>query len=143
MLDFMTTKQNETARSGKTETLEQVLERIQRMYIPNYTVLMGEDWDWLVVLQCMQDHGLFKTNPQRPPLSAFVRWMHAHGVKEELAHCSMRKMSYANNMINGARYPWTDVTWEPYVLQRWRILYDKLSHLLYEMEAHTTTNGMN
>ena len=134
---------NDTARSGKTETLTEVLERIQRMWVRDQFILMGEDWDWLVVLQCLQDHHLFKSNLQRPPLSAFVKWMHALDVKEELAHCSMRKMSYANNMINGARYPWTGVKWEPYVLQRWRVLYDTLNRLLYEMEAHTTTNSMN
>ena len=138
----MTTNQIETARSGKTETLEQVLERIQRMWVPNRMILVCEDWDWLVVLQCLQDHQLFKTNPQRPPLSEFERWIHTHAVKEELAHCAMRKMSYANNMIGGARYPWTGVTWEPYVLERWRILYQTLSRMLYEMEAHTTSKSM-
>ena len=139
----MTTNQIDSARSAKTESLTEVLEHIQRMWVRDRFILMGEDWDWLVVLQCLQDHHLFKTNPQRPPLSEFERWLHAHGVKEELAHCAMRKMSYANNMIGGARYPWTDVTWEPYVLVRWRVLYQTLSRLLYEMDAHTTTNGMN
>lgn len=132
---------NNTARSGKTETLTEVLTRIQRMHTEWYT-LVTEDWDWLVVLQCMQDQNLFKSNPQRPPLSAFVRWMHTQNVPQTLAHCSMRKMSYANNMINGARYPWTDVTWEPYVLKRWRVLYRTLSKMLYEMNVHTTTNSM-
>ena len=132
---------NETARSGKTETLTEVLTRIQRMHTEWYT-LVTEDWDWLVVLQCMQDHNLFKSNPQRPPLSAFVRWMRTQNVPQVLAHCSMRKMSYANNMINGMRYPWAGVTWEPYVLKRWRVLYRTLSKMLYEMNVHTTTNGM-
>jgi hypothetical protein len=159
----MAINQIETARSGKTETLNEVLirlgylqpetlatqeqvlvailTRIQRMHTEWYT-LMTEHWDWLVVLQCMQDNNLFKSNPQRPPLSAFVRWMHAQNVPQVLAHCSMRKMSYANNMINGARYPWTDATWEPYVLKRWRVLYRTLSKMLYEMNVHTTTNSM-
>ena len=147
----------DTARCGKTETLNDVLirlgylnpknqphtqeqilvailSRIQRMHVGLYT-LMSEHWDWLVVLQCMQDYNLFKSNPKRPPLAAFDQWLHEHDVPQLLAHCSVREMSYANTGIRGARYPWADVHWEPHVLDRWRVLYRTLGKLLSEMQA--------
>ena len=55
--------------------LNSALTRIQLCYIPDSTFLMVEDWDWLVVLQCLQDHNLFKSHPQRPPLSDFETWL--------------------------------------------------------------------
>jgi len=128
----MTTNQNETARSGKTETLTEVLERIQRMHTEWYT-LISEDWDWLVVLQCMQDHGLFKSNPKRPPLGAFVLWLRENKVPQYLAKCSMREMSLANTGIRNARYPWANVMWEPAMLRRWRLLYRHLDKMLAEI----------
>jgi len=121
------TTTNDTARSGKTESLEEVLTRMQRMWVRDRFYLMCEDWDWLVVLQCMQDHRLFKSNPQRPPFAAFSKWLTEHNIPQHLAHCSVRTMSYANNMIDGARYPWTGVEWQPHVLKRWKILYRHLS----------------
>jgi len=126
----MTTTQNITARSGKIETLNQVLVRIQRMHIPSRNFLMCEDWDWLVVLQCLQDHNLFKSNPKRPPLTAFVVWLRNRNIPQYYAKCSMREMSLANTGIRNARYPWTDVTWEPSVLRRWRWLYQELDKML-------------
>lgn len=140
----MATNQNETARSGKTETLTEVLERIQRMRVKrailnNACPLIIEDWDWLVVLQCLQDHNLFKSNPKRPPLLSFELWMREHNIPQYATKCTMRSMSRANNHIAGARYPWTDVTWEPHILQRWRKLYCTLSKMLYEMDVHTAS----
>ena len=152
----------DTARSGKTETLNEVLvrlgyldsekkpytqeqilvailSRIQRMHVGLYT-LMSEHWDWLVVMQCMQDHGLYKSNPKRPPLSAFAAWVKQQNIPQLLAHCSMREMSLANTGIRGARYPWADVTWEPYVLERWRVLYRTLSKMLTEMRQSSHTD---
>jgi len=150
----MANLQNETARSGKPETLNEVLirlgylkpegkatqdellvailTRIQRMHVPKFDdcVLMVEDWDWLVVLQCLQDHGLFKSNPKRPPLSAFAAWVNQHNIQQRLAHCSVREMSTANTGIRNARYPWTGITWEPNVLVRWRLLYRTLDTML-------------
>jgi len=124
---------NDTARSGKTETLEQVLTRIQRMWIPDRYILMSEHWDWLVVLQCMQDNDLFTIHPQRMPLTEFTTWLRIHNVPQMLAKCTKRTMSYANDAINGARYPWDDVKWNPYVLERWRILYRTLDNMLQNM----------
>ena len=143
-----------TARSGKTQTLNDVLirlgylkpetpatqeqvlvailTRIQRMHTEWYT-LMTEHWDWLVVLQCMQDHGLFKSNPKRPPLAAFEQWLHEHDVPQLLAKCSVYEMSLASRALRGARYPWANATWEPYVLARWRVLYRTLDSMLHEM----------
>ena len=144
----------DTARSGKPETLTEVLTRmgylkpeqttkddtlvailtrIQRMHVPNRYILMWEHWDWLVVLQCMQDHNLFKSNPKRPPLAAFDQWLHSHNVPQLLAHCSVYEMSLANRNIRNVRYPWAGVTWEPYVLDRWRVLYRTLSKQLAEI----------
>ena len=150
----MATNQIETARSGKTETLNEVLirlgylqsetpatqeqvlvailTRIQRMHTEWY-ILMTEHWDWLVVLQCMQDHNLFKSNPKRPPLAAFDQWLHEHNVPQLLAHCSVYEMSLASRNLRNARYPWAGVTWEPYVLDRWRVLYRTLSKQLAEI----------
>ena len=145
-----------TARSGKTQTLGEVLEqmgytkpesqtatqdqnlvavltRIQRMHVPERYFLMWEHWDWLVVLQCMQDHGLFKSNPKRPPLAAFEQWLHEHDVPQLLAKCPVYEMSLASRALRGARYPWANATWEPYVLARWRVLYRTLDSMLHEM----------
>ena len=151
----MATNQIETARSGKTETLNEVLirlgylqpetpatqeqvlvailTRIQRMHTEWYT-LMTEHWDWLVVLQCMQDHGFFKSNPTRPPFAAFDQWLRHHNVPQLLAHCSVRNLTYVNKKIAGARYPWTNVQWEPYVLKRWRVTYDTLAKMLKQLQ---------
>ena len=126
-----------SAQSGKTETLDQVLERIQRMYIPERLYLVWEDWDWLVVLQCMQDHGQFKANQQRPPLAAFERWLRENNVPQYRARCSVRNLTYVNKKIMGARYPWTDVTWEPHILKRWRVLYRALDKMLTEWQDTT------
>ena len=147
--------QNDSAqRSGKTETLDEVLirlgylkpeqtasqderlaailTRIQRMNTEWYT-LMSEHSDWLVVLQCLQDHHLFKSNPKRPPLTEFIAWLNTNHVPQLLAQASVRSMSHANNRINGARYPWTDVTWNRHVIRRWRILYETLQSFLQDI----------
>ena len=142
------------ARSGKTETLNEVLIRlgylqpetptqeqilvailacIQSIHTEWYT-LMSEHWDWLVVLQCMQDHGLFKSNPQRPPFAAFEQWLRQQQVPQRIAHYSVRNLTYANNKIAGARYPWTNVQWEPHVLKRWRITYATLAQMLTQFQ---------
>lgn len=148
----MATNLEDSARAGKTETLNEVLirlgylkpeqeamqdkvlvailTRIQRMQVPDRYILMCEHWDWLVVLQCMQDNGLFKTNPQRMPLTEFERWLQANNVPQMLAICTKRTMSYANDAIHGARYPWTDVDWNPHVLERWQCLYRTLETML-------------
>ena len=139
----MVTKQFETAQSGREarhperhsdqKALEPMLERIQRVFIPESDFLMCESWDWLVVLQWMQDKGLFKRNPKRPPLGAFVQWLEEHQIPQYVTKCSIRELSYAHIGIHGARYPWTDVTWEPYVIERWRMLYRRLDKMLEEM----------
>lgn len=152
----MESNAEQTARSGKTETLNEVLirlgylqpetpatqeqvlvailTRIQRMHTEWY-ILMTEHWDWLVVLQCMQDHGFFKSNPARPPFAAFDQWLRHNEVPQLLAHCSVRNLTYVNKKIAGARYPWTNVQWEPYVLKRWRITYDTLAKMLKQLQG--------
>ena len=128
------TKEFETARSGKTESIKEVLTRIQHARARNSYVLMIEDRDWLVVLQCMQDHHLFKSNPKRPPLSAFHDWLEKEGIEQYFARCIVREMSDANKLINGARYPWDDAHMEPGVLKRWRGLYQALDRRLSLIE---------
>ena len=134
----MNHNQGTSAPSGQQQQIPNVLNRLQHCTWGRYhTYLVWEDWDWLVVLQCLQDHGLFKSNPQRPPLGAFVVWLHGLNVAEKRTHCSMREMSLANTGIRNARYPWADVAWEPYVLHRWRILYRTLDKLLTESDQST------
>ena len=129
---------NSSARSGKTESLNDVLERIQHMRATqSKNVLMAEDWDWLVVLQCLQDNQLFKFNPRRPPLHAFAQWLRDNNVPQYIAHYSVRSMSYANTAIANSRYPWNDVQWNRNVLERWQILYRTLNSMLQNV-----TNGM-
>ena len=140
----METKQTDTARSGKTETLTEVLERIQRMRVKrailnNACPLIIEDWDWLVVLQCLQDHNLFKSNPKRMPFLSFEVWMHENNIPMHHTKCTMRSMSRANNHIGGARYPWAGVQWEPHILARWRGLYRQLDKMLHTL----STCGIN
>ena len=150
----MATNQIETARSGKTETLNEVLirlgylqpekptqdqilaailTRIQAMYVGDI-VLMSSNEDWLIVLQCLQDHGFFKSNPKRPPFAAFIQWLEQNNIPQFIAQCSVRNLTYVNNKIAGARHPWKDVTWEPYILKRWRILYFNLAHMLKQLQ---------
>ena len=153
----------DTARSGKTETLNEVLirlgylnpemqpytqeqilvailSRIQRMHVGLYT-LMSKHLDWLVVLQCLQDHNLFRSNPQRPPLKKFVAFLKTNPVPQYMAHCTVRTMSYANNNIGGARYPWTDVQWNRNVLERWKKLYETLDSMLHDATNVTEKGG--
>lgn len=130
----------EGKESTEDEILRAVLTRIQRMHVPDRYILMSEHWDWLVVLHCLQDHNLFRSNPKRPPLSAFAAWVKQNNIPQLLAHCSMREMSLANTGIRGARYPWAGVAWEPYVLNRWRILYRTLDKLLTELEQSSQTD---
>ena len=142
----MATKENDTARSGKMESLDQVLERIQRRtYLPKDTrmkpnLMMQEDWDWLVVLQCMQDHQLFKNPPKRPPLKAFEQWVNERELATHWCKCSADEMTIACRNIKGARYPWNEVMWELATLRRWRILYEAMSSLfadLQNQQSHT------
>jgi len=133
----MTATSNQSAKSGNSETLDHVLERIQHMYIPERFYLVWEDWDWLVVLQCMQDHQLFKANPKRPPFTEFEQWLEQNNVPQLLAHCSERNLRYVNKKIRGARYPWKDVVWEPHVLRRWRVLYRTLDKMFIELQDTT------
>lgn len=96
--------------------------------------LVCEPWDWLVMLQWLQDHGLFKNNPTRPPLKAFERWLHENNMPEIRVKCTTHELSLAHRAINGARYPWTEIKRDPGLINRWRILYDDLTKLISEHE---------
>lgn len=116
---------------GKEQTL-QVLTRIQRFYINDEfgsIWLVYEDWDWLAILQWLQDNGLFKNNPTRPPFKAFENWLNENNVPHIRAHYTAYEMSLAHRRIGGARYPWNEVTVDLGMIRRWRILYNQLSEL--------------
>ena len=57
----------------------------------------------------------------------FIQWLQEHHIPQRMTHYDMRDMSYAHNRINGERFPWADVKWQPDVLKRWRVLYEQLT----------------
>lgn len=126
---------SDSQSATQEQILVAILFRIQRMYVHDKYILMWEHWDWIVVLQCLQAHGLFKSNPKRPPFAKFIEWLNSHHVPQLLAHYSKRNLIYVNKQIKGKRYPWTDVKWEPNILPRWCKLYDTLDKMLNELQA--------
>lgn len=118
------------------QVLKIILERIQRRRKRDRFFLMMEDWDWLVVLECMQDHRLFERKPQRMPLTAFVQWIEQNAIPQYGTVCSVYEMSMACRELKGARYPWIDSHWQPHVLERWRYLYQHLDKMLTEMDEY-------
>lgn len=133
-------------RSTDQKTKEQLLAVLTRMQnrsiditqwlgFPGQTLLVCEDWDWLAVMQWMQDNGFVKQNPVRPPLKAFEDWLHENDVPQRKAHYSAYEMSLAHRRINGARYPWNEVKHDLGMIRRWRILYKDLTRLLLEESA--------
>ena len=117
------------------EALREVLHKVQWMRKIVKTdikvFLVTEDWDWLVIMECLQDHGIFKVNPERMPFRAFEDWMQC--MPQYLSECNARKMGHAYNLLSGARYPWKDVDWYPCVLRRWRALYQILDRMLSDL----------
>ena len=130
-------RDNEQSVPVTDEQLCEVLERVQRMRKIVKTdikvFLVTEDWDWLVIMQCMQDHGLFKVNPERMPYTDFETWMSR--MPQYLSECSAIKLARAGRTLHYARYPWKGVEWNPHVLVRWRALYQILSRLLDELNT--------
>ena len=119
------------------EQLREVLRHLQRMRkIVRGDIkafLVAEDWDWLVIMECLQDHGMFVSYPDRMPFKAFETWMQQ--MPQYLSECHARNMGRVyNNILSGARYPWKDVQWYPWVLRRWRALYQILDRMLTELE---------
>ena len=106
----------------RIDALRSVLDHLQRMHNAK-RMLVADDWDWLVIMQCLQDQGLFKTNPRREPFAAFEAWITNNNMPQYLSQCSAWKMSKAHRAIQTKRYPWKDVTWNPYMLERWRHVY--------------------
>lgn len=94
--------------------------------------LVCEPWDWLVMLQWLQDHGLVKSKPYRPPFKAFECWLRENEMPEIKIHCSTHELSLAHRHIHGARYPWLEVQRDRGLINRWRILYDDLTKLIPE-----------
>lgn len=107
-----------------------VLTRIQLCYIPDSIFLVTEDWDWFVVLQCLQDHHFFKSNPKRPPIKAFVQWLNDNGVPQLRTHFDPYQLSIVSRRLHDERFPWNDADWNPSILRRWRVLYVQLSKIL-------------
>lgn len=149
---------NETARSGKTQTLDEVLKQLgylqpeskpatqdellvallnctQRITFRLYS-FMNQSWDWIVALQWMQDHAQFKTNPKRPPFEEFKRWLTNNNVPQPHKQCSARNLTYINKIIAGARYPWTDVEWETNELRRWQVMYRLMGMIWDALSQH-------
>lgn len=125
----MTTKE-------KDEALRSVLRRVQRMWIEKKGLtifLVSDDADWLVIMQCLQDHGLFASGKKRPPLKAFVKWVQENQIAQLLTICDDYYLSMASRKLHGARYPWDNVEWNPHVLVRWRKLYKILDQKLTEL----------
>ena len=128
----------------RTEQLLAVLTRMQNRSIditqwlgfPGQTLLVCEDWDWLAVLQWLQDNGFVKQNPVRPPLKPFEDWLRENNVPQRNAHYSAYEMSLAHRRIFGARYPWNEVQHDLGMIRRWRILYNDLTRLFNEETAH-------
>lgn len=122
--------------------LTRTLTRIQICYIPDSTFLVTEDWDWFVVLQCLQDHHLFKSNPKRPPIKAFVQWLNDNGVPQLRTHFNPYQLSLASRQLRDERFPWSNTACNPSILRRWRILYKQLSNMLQPLQTnyHSTQN---
>ena len=122
--------------------LTRTLTRIQICYIPDSTFLIWEDWDWFVVLQCLQDHHLFKSNPKRPPIKAFVQWLNDNGVPQLRTHFNPYQLSLASRQLRDERFPWSKTACNPSILRRWRVLYKQLSNMLQPMQTdyHSTQN---
>lgn len=127
--------------SKDTETKEQVLQvltRIQRFYIKHdlgQLWLVWENWDWLVIMQWLQDNGLFKNNPMRPPLKAFEEWLNENNVPHVRCKYTAYELSLAHRRIGGARYPWNEVKVDLGMIWRWRVLYRYLTILMQEESA--------
>lgn len=116
----------------KKEQVLQVLTNVQRCIFEEELgryPLVCEDWDWLVIMQWLQDNGLFKNNPMRPPLKAFENWLNENNVPHVRAHYTAYEMSLAHRRIGGARYPWNEVMVDRGMIRRWRKLYTRLSKL--------------
>ena len=117
-----------------TSDVVEVLTRVQRRHRADGAFLVWEDRDWLVVLQWMQDYGLFKINPERPPFAEFAHWVDAN-VSLYLTECSRPAMSVAYKALNGARYPWKNTQMSPNILFRWRAMYQILNKLWEEVSS--------
>ena len=115
--------------------LTRVLTRIQICYIPDSTFLVTEDWDWFVVLQCLQDHHLFKSNPKRPPIKAFVQWLNDNGVPQLRTHFNPYQLSLASRQLRDERFPWSNTACCTSTLRRWRVLYNQLSKMLQQLQS--------
>lgn len=122
--------------------LTRTLTRIQICYIPDSIFLVTEDWDWFVVLQCLQDHHLFKSNPKRPPIKAFVQWLNDNGVPQLRTHFNPYQLSLASRQLRDDRFPWSNTACNTSILRRWRVLYNQLSNMLQPLQPnyHSTQN---
>ena len=98
-----------------------------------YWCLVSEDRDLLPIMQCLQDHGVFKVNPERPPFAEFAQWLETNHVPLFLIECDEMKMSRAHRKLAGARYPWKNTHMHENILMRWRVMYQMLAKMLEEM----------
>ncbi len=128
--------------SKDTEKKEQtlrVLIYIQRYYFDEELGrmwLVCEDWDWLAIMQWLQDNGLLKINPKRPPFKAFEKWLSENNVPQIRTHYTAYEMSLAYRRIRGARYPWDEVLVDRGMIRRWCRVYARLSNLRDYFSCH-------
>ena len=87
----------------------------------------------MIIMQCMQDHGVFLSRPERPPLKEFVDWMESVQVPQLLTECNTVTMSRAYCKLGGTRYPWKGTSVQKHILFRWRVLYQMLGKMLMEL----------
>ena len=98
--------------------------------------LFFEPWDWIVVMQCMQDHGYFMPTKERQPYRSFVEWLKQIPLPGNMQKCSAKTLSRIHIELNGARYPWNEVKWKAHVHvhERWCAMYKIFDKMLCELE---------
>lgn len=129
----------EAAMCGKREEVVSVLKEIQEWRIRwtgcQYAIYpLCEQWDWLIVLQCLQDNGLIKNYPQRPPIRLFVEWLEENDVQLRTLKCTAYDLSKLSRQFGDARYPWLQVYMDDRDMKRWRVLYQQLQKKLQKLQ---------
>ena len=95
----------------------------------NYFIIV-EDIDWYVVLHVLFEQGVLKKG-ERPPYSAFVRWMKQHvTVYHEMP--SAKRLSVVGRRLGGAEHPWQSVHAPRYAVKQWEALYHYLTRLVVQ-----------
>lgn len=95
----------------------------------NYFIIV-EDIDWYVVLHVLFEQGVLKKG-ERPPYTAFVRWMHKHvTVYHQMP--SAKRLSVIGRRLEGAEHPWKSLHAPKYAVKKWEALYHYLTRLVVQ-----------